>query len=114
MREDAFAVHEVDEYSEYIERFSFRFIEKEKVERVFLALYNQRVMKSYSVVESEDEPYRRKYTNYRVTVTMKNIDHKLVSHKNLVRMITELFFAMGYELHFIRWSRFLNLKARYE
>jgi len=114
MRDDAFAVHEIDEDSDCIERFSFRLIEKEKVERVFLALFNQRVMKSFSVVASEDEPYRRGYSNYRVTVTMKYIDHKLVSHKNLERMITEMFFAMGYELHFIRWSKFLNLKARYE
>lgn len=109
-RKEVFASYDIDD--DGVESFVFKMIGMMSLEQVFLALYNQRVMGWFKISKKE-EIFRNGYINEGWRVEMKDIDYGLVSMDDIKRMITEILYALGYELLFIKYNKILNLKARY-
>lgn len=109
-RKEVFASYDIDD--DEVESFVFKMVGMKPLEQVFLALYNQRVMGWFRISKKE-EMYRNGYINEGWRVEMKDIEYGLVSMEDIKRMITEMLYALGYELLYIKYNKILNLKARY-
>ena len=108
---EAYACHDIDD--DGIEYFLFKMVDKDTLEKVFLAILNQRVMDKF-IIRSKEEIYRTGYINTGFRVELINIDYGIISLDDIKRMITEMMFAAGYELFYIKHNKILNLKAIYK
>ena len=109
LKPDVFASYYHDGASE--EWLYFKMGRWNLVKHIAKALQQMRVFPHYRI-ELSEEPWRNGYVNYKFCLRMIDRDEALLPVADVKRITSELFEAMGYQLHWIPINRFLNMKLK--
>lgn len=108
-RKDVFAAYYCDGGDE--EWLYFKMLPSDVVRTLTRALQQMRVFEHYRL-QREHEEYRNGYINERFCLLMIGRDEAHLPLPDVKRIVSEMVFAVGYELHWVPVSRIINLKQR--